>query len=87
MSESTYAGERLQEHQCEPDRHAVSNTLLEELHKLLLLALAVGTTLLDLSTDLAHLVLDVPMRCIEAPDLAQNPLSTLEVILLGKIPR
>lgn len=59
---TTYACKALQEHESKTDGHAVSHTLLEELLELSLLAHAVRTALLNLCTDLAHLVLDVRVR-------------------------
>lgn len=58
----TYSGEGLQEHQSKTDGHSVAHTLLKELHELSFLAHAVGTALLYLCADLAHLMLDVSVR-------------------------
>jgi hypothetical protein len=79
-----YACEALQEHESETDGHAISDTLLEQLLELCLLAHLVGTAFLNLSADLAHLVLDVCMRRGEVSDAGQNSLSTVEVVSSGQ---
>jgi hypothetical protein len=79
-----YACEALQEHESETDGHAVSDTLLKQLLELCLLAHLVGTAFLNLSADLAHLVLDVCMRRGKVSDAGQNSLSTVEVISSGQ---
>jgi hypothetical protein len=63
---TTYACEGLQEHESKTDGHAVAHALLEQLLELGLLAHAVGTALLDLCANFAHLMLDVCVGRVEA---------------------
>ena len=58
----TYSCEALQEHESKTDGHTISNTLLEEFLELRLLAHTVGTTLLYLCANFAHLMLDICVR-------------------------
>jgi hypothetical protein len=58
---TAYTSEGLQEHKSKTDSHAVTHALLEQFFELGLLAHTVGTALLNLSTDLTHLVLDICM--------------------------
>ena len=83
---SAYSREALQEHKSKTNGHAVSNTLLEELLELRLLAHAVCTALLYLDTDLAHLALDVRMRRIQVTKLRQDPFSSIKVVAAGQPP-
>ena len=62
LRKRTYSSEALQEHESKTNGHPVSNTLLEELLELRLLAHTVSTALHDLCTNLAHLMLNVGMR-------------------------
>ena len=80
----TYTSEGLQEHESKTDGHAVTYALLEQLFELGLLAHAVGTALLNLSADLAHLVLDVCVRRVEVAELRQDLFSPFEVVTTGQ---
>ena len=80
----TYSCEALQEHEGETDGHAVSDTLLEKLLELCLLAHTIGTALLDLRANLTHLMLDVCVRRVKVTDFGQDLLGSLEVVTTGQ---
>lgn len=80
----TYSCEALQEHESETDGHAIPYALLEELLELRFLAHTVGTALLNLCADLAHLVLDVCMGRVKVTKLCQDPFSSIEVVTSGQ---
>lgn len=79
----TYTSEGLQEHESESDSHPVTDTFLEQLHELSLLAQLVCTTFFDLGANFRQFMLDVSVRSIETTDLCQDPLGTLKIIATG----